>query len=73
MKTTWEILIMNDTQQAYTMKLIEQAKKVGLLDSNLTLDCIVCKAIFPKEYDKCPQCNTGQIQLNFVGLINNHS
>lgn len=53
------------------MELIEQAKKVGLLDSNLTLNCIVCHAIFPKEYSKCPQCNTNQNQLNFVGLINN--
>ncbi len=62
---------MNSTAQSYTMELIEQAKKVGLLDSNLTLNCIVCHAIFPKEYSKCPQCNTNQNQLNFVGLINN--
>jgi len=53
------------------MELIEQAKEIGLLDSHLTIKCVFCQAIFPKEYDTCPQCNTNQTQLNFVGLIKN--
>ena len=54
------------------MELIEKAKKVGLLDSNLTINCIICDAVFPKEYEKCPQCDTNQVQLNYVGLFNNN-
>ena len=63
---------MNSTRQSYSRELIEQAKKVGLLDSNLTISCIICEAIFPKEYEKCPQCDTNQVQLNYVGLFNNN-
>ena len=61
---------MNNSNQSYSMKLIEKAKKVGLIDSNLTINCLVCHAIFPKEYENCPQCNSSQIQLNYVGLVN---
>jgi len=63
---------MNNSKQSYSMELIEKAKKVGLLDSNLTINCIVCNVIFPKEYNKCPQCDTNQVQLNYVGLFNNN-
>lgn len=52
------------------MELIEKAKEIGLLDANLTINCIICNAVFPKEYDKCPQCNESQVQLNYVGLVN---
>ncbi|HUT05505.1 MAG TPA: hypothetical protein VMW74_02295 [Nitrosopumilaceae archaeon] len=62
---------MNNAKQSSSMELIEQAKEIGLLDSHLTIKCVFCQAIFPKEYDTCPQCNTNQTQLNFVGLIKN--
>ena len=64
---------MNNAKQSYSLELIEKAKKVGLLDSNLTINCIICDAVFPKEYDKCPQCDTNQVQLNYVGLFDNDS
>jgi len=62
---------MNNVKQSYSLELIEKAKKVGFLDSNLTTNCIICDAVFPKEYDKCPQCDTNQVQLNYVGLFDN--
>ena len=49
---------MNDPEQSRSMKLIHLAEEIGLFDSSLTTQCIDCNAIFPKEYDKCPQCNT---------------
>jgi hypothetical protein len=42
------------------MKSLQQAKKAGLIDSDLTITCPNCKAIFPKEYGNCPQCQTDQ-------------
>jgi len=52
---------MNNTEQSRSMDLIEQAKEIGMLDSDLAISCVHCNAIFPKEYDKCPQCNTNQV------------
>ena len=52
---------MNNTEQSDTMELLRQAKEIGLLNSDLTISCFHCKAIFPKEYNKCPQCNTNQV------------
>jgi rRNA maturation endonuclease Nob1 len=52
---------MDNLEQSHYMELIQQAKEIGLLDSNLTMKCVHCKAIFPKEYNKCPQCSTNQI------------
>ena len=52
---------MNNEEKSISIELIRQAKEIGLLDSNLAISCVLCKAIFPKDYDKCPQCNTNQI------------
>jgi rRNA maturation endonuclease Nob1 len=52
---------MNNFEQSYSMELIQQAKELGLLDSNLTIKCVHCKVIFPKEYDECPKCNIDNI------------
>ncbi len=52
---------MNNEEKSISIELIRQAKETGLLDSNLAISCVHCKAIFPKDYDKCPQCNTNQI------------
>jgi hypothetical protein len=48
---------MNDKEQLNSMELIQKAKEFGLLESNLTLTCVQCNAVFPKEYFNCPQCN----------------
>ena len=45
-------------EQINLTKLLQQAKNIGLIDSNLTIICVNCKAIFPKEYGTCPQCQT---------------
>lgn len=47
-------------EQQNLMKLLHQAKDLGLIDSNLAITCVNCKAIFPKEYGNCPQCQTEQ-------------
>ena len=31
------------------------------INSKSTIKCVYCKAIFPKEYDKCPQCEVDQL------------
>ena len=37
-------------------KLLEEAKKRGYLDSDSTIKCQICPAIYPKEYKQCPRC-----------------
>ncbi len=52
--------------------------ELNLINSNSTRECVDCKAIFPIEYDTCPQCavdklwQTIQIQFekNFGGKSN---
>ena len=51
---------LNNPEQLNSMDLIQQAKEMGLLDSNLTLKCVHCSVMFPNEYDKCPQCNANK-------------
>ena len=47
---------MSNTEPLNPAELIQQAKEIGLLDSNLTTKCVNCSALFPKEYNNCPQC-----------------
>jgi len=47
---------MSETEEIDATELIRQAKEEGLLDSNVTINCFHCNAIFPKEYVSCPQC-----------------
>ncbi|MDH3617145.1 MAG: hypothetical protein OES14_05095 [Nitrosopumilus sp.] len=47
-------------KQLNLAELLQQAKEIGLIDSNLTVTCYNCRAIFPKEYGNCPQCQTKQ-------------
>jgi len=49
---------LKNTEKIDSTELVRQAQEEGLLDSNITISCVHCKAFFPKEYDKCPQCNT---------------
>ena len=52
--------------------------ELNLINSNSTIKCANCKAIFPKEYYQCPKCEvdklwqTIQIQFekNFGGRKN---
>ncbi len=48
--------ILSNTEKIDSTELIRQAQEAGLLDSNVTINCVHCYAVFPKEYDKCPQC-----------------
>ncbi len=52
---------MNTMKELNSMKLLEHVKEVGLLNSNLSLKCVHCKAVFPEEYSNCPQCKTNRI------------
>lgn len=50
-------------------QLLKQAKDLGLLDSERTLTCPLCQAIFPGEYQNCPKCIVSKsiqnIQIDF--------
>ncbi len=52
---------MSETVKIDAKELIRQAIDAGLLDSNVTTNCLHCKAIFPIEYDSCPQCGKMRI------------
>jgi len=56
-------------EKSTTVQLIEQAKSLGLLYSELTLQCSHCQAIFPSEYQTCPNCTVDEsfqnIQIDF--------
>lgn len=58
---------MHNEQSA--IQLIEQAKSLGLLYSEWTLQCDQCQAIFPAEYKICPNCTKDKsfknIQIDF--------
>ncbi len=57
---------MSNTEEISPMELIRQAKEEGLLDSNVTINCNFCHAVFPKEYNCCPQCgNKKRYQLTY--------
>ena len=48
---------MNKEEQDPLILLL-QAKELGISDSEVTIKCVHCKAIFPNECGKCPQCKT---------------
>lgn len=52
---------MSNTERLDPIELVRQAKNAGLLDSMLTIKCVHCNALFPKEYYNCPQCKTNEI------------
>ena len=52
---------MSNTEEINPLDLIRQAKEEGLLDSNVTINCNYCQAVFPKEYNSCPQCGNKRI------------
>lgn len=49
--------MMNSEKQLRSSELIRQAKESGLLDSNISIRCVNCCAVFPEEYRNCPQCS----------------
>ena len=53
--------MMNNHEERDSTELIRQAIEEGLINSNLSIKCVCCKAIFPIEYDSCPQCSTDQL------------
>jgi len=60
--------MMHD-EHSTTVQLIDQAKSLGLLYSEWTLQCNHCQAIFPAEYKTCPNCTADSsfqnIQIDF--------
>ncbi len=42
-------------------------RELDKINSNSTIKCVYCKAIFPKEYYNCPQCEVDTLwqKLNF--------
>ena len=52
---------MTNFDQDISQNLLEEAKDLGLMDVENTINCSNCRVVFPKEYEKCPQCNTIQI------------
>jgi len=52
--------------------------ELNKINSKSTIKCVHCKAVFPLEYDKCPQCEVDelwqtikiQIENNFWGKQN---
>jgi len=52
---------MSNKEEIDPVELVREAKDAGLLDSNVTINCVHCHALFPKEYHNCPQCKTNGI------------
>ncbi len=52
---------MSNTEEIKPRDLLQEAKEAGLLDSNVTINCNYCNAIFPKDYKCCPQCGKMRI------------
>ena len=50
---------MENQKQSKSMELIQEAESLGLLNPESTIICSDCKAVFPKEYNNCPQCDVG--------------
>ena len=36
-------------------------EELDKINSNSNVKCVRCKAIFPEEYDKCPQCEAKEL------------
>lgn len=51
---------MSKTNQTNAMDLIKQARALGLVGANESVNCFHCNAIFPNSYDSCPNCNSTQ-------------
>lgn len=52
-------MTVNNKEEIDSTELIRHAIEFGLLDSNMTVNCVCCNAVFPKEYGNCPQYSTG--------------
>jgi len=52
---------MNNTIPLKSKGLMKQPEKKELFFLRSTIKCIICKAIFPIEYDDCPQCELDEL------------
>ena len=52
---------MTHFDQDGIQNLLQEAEKLGLIDVENTINCSNCRVVFPKEYEKCPQCHTIEI------------
>ena len=50
-------------------QLLQEAHDMGLLNSEQTIKCTNCHAVFPEEYGPCPKCSVEiffqNIQIDF--------
>ncbi len=52
---------MINRTQSPSVELMHQIKKILHYNPKLDTKCVHCESIFPKEYNKCPQCHTYQL------------
>ncbi|MDH3276695.1 MAG: hypothetical protein OEM21_01205 [Nitrosopumilus sp.] len=51
---------MNTRTRSASTELMQQVKKILHHNPKLSLRCVKCDSIFPKEYKKCPHCHSYQ-------------
>ena len=56
---------MNDTEPLNSTELIQETKERGLYFLRSTIKCVICKAIFPIDYNDCPQCELDEVYRAF--------
>jgi len=56
---------MNSTEPLNSTELIQATKERGLYYLRSTIKCVICKTIFPIEYDDCPQCELDELYSTF--------
>jgi uncharacterized paraquat-inducible protein A len=60
---------MFGTEPFRSSQLLQQAHDMGLLNSENTIKCSNCQAVFPEEYGTCPKCSVAKffqdIQIDF--------
>lgn len=47
---------MTNKEFAKSTQLLEQAQELGFFNTDLTIKCTICHAIFPESYGTCPKC-----------------
>lgn len=51
---------MNSRTQSASVELMQQVKKILHHNPKTSTMCANCDSIFPKEYQKCPECHSFQ-------------
>jgi rRNA maturation endonuclease Nob1 len=51
---------MNSRTQSTSVELMQQVKTILHHNPKISIRCTTCDSIFPKDYKKCPNCQTYQ-------------